>query len=164
MSSTAPGTGDHRLWLNAGGSAGHGGVWALDVHEGVIDDEFKGRVWEPSIAGADDARQKAKAERLADRAADERKRLLDALAAFPQGETKSVLRDHAGVKSAVATRILTALVHEGSAREVEITKGNNRVFEGFQLTDSIAVIESQSDHSDRSRTDLGQVAGPHAFA
>lgn len=51
-----PGSGVHKLWLAVGGSAGHSGEWALDITEGVMDDNFQGRRWEVSIKLASDAR------------------------------------------------------------------------------------------------------------
>jgi replicative DNA helicase len=55
-----PGTGDHRLWLTVGGSAGHSGNWAVDIAEGTVDDHFAGRRWEVMISGATQARQEAR--------------------------------------------------------------------------------------------------------
>jgi replicative DNA helicase len=52
------GSGRHKLWLATGGTAaGHSGVWALDVNEGVAGKDFMGRVWEVELAAAGQARQ-----------------------------------------------------------------------------------------------------------
>src|SRR5207253_2151692 len=49
------GSGEHLLWLNLGGSAGHSGCWGLDIDEGKLDENFGGRGWQVQVRTMDEA-------------------------------------------------------------------------------------------------------------
>src|SRR5262249_48117394 len=57
------GSGVHQLWMSVGGSVGHSGLWGLDIEEGVIGEDFKGRKWDVHIVRATDVRTEMKNEK-----------------------------------------------------------------------------------------------------
>jgi hypothetical protein len=135
-----PGTGRHRLWLSVGGSAGHSGLWALDVVEGVYDGHTP-RVWEVCVMQADEARQNVEDRKRQSRERADQERLdadkqkiVNALAGFPQGETAKVIREHAGLNSRRFGLALAALQADGKAVAVQITKGNRqKPYDAYRL-------------------------------
>jgi len=54
--------GEHKLWMTVGGSAGHFGLWGLDITEGRQSDP-DGRRWDVDIIPASDARATSQTDR-----------------------------------------------------------------------------------------------------
>jgi hypothetical protein len=68
------GSGVHRLWMVVGGSVGHSGLYALDVNEGTMNDDFTGRKWEVEVKPAGVARSEEKETKAAAKADERRHR------------------------------------------------------------------------------------------
>jgi hypothetical protein len=136
--------GHHQLWMRCGGSAGHASLHALDVDEGVYDEDKPegGRYWAPVVVPVGDARDAARkdrerkaAERAERQAGEDRRKMLEALRRLPQGETLRALREVAGLKNQRAADALRDLIGTGQAEQIDIEK-NGREEVGYRPVDT----------------------------
>jgi replicative DNA helicase len=121
-----PDVGHHALWMSVGGSAGHAGLYGVDVNEGRMDEKFQGRHWEPRVRTLSELMAAKREE--GDHRGDERtqqtrtkrrRRLLEALRKTPEGRPLTALARLASLDNVVAELLLKELVTEGSVEECE---------------------------------------------
>jgi len=82
-----------------------------------------------------EAKQEARAKVQEDKLDSDRRAIVFALNKFPKGETKSTIKDACGVGPPRFGRALASLIDDGTIVPVEISKGNNRKYEGYKVAE-----------------------------
>lgn len=136
--------GVHKLWWTSGGSAGHSSMWAIDVSEGTPQDEG-GRHWKTELLTPSQARASAadgnaaeksqrKSEKLAAEATRCQTRLLDLLKKFPDGATKTTIKERGPFTDIQARESIAALLESGTIETCDVEAGNGQKYAGFRIT------------------------------
>lgn len=134
--------GHHELWFQVGGSAGHSGLWGLNIDEGTRQTPG-GRYWELELMTANEAfdlrhqaveqKSESRRQRAQERRIDKnRQSVLQALEKCPAGDTTRVIRKLAGIGSDTIQTVLDDLVAEGLVVSCRVSK-NKREEPAYKL-------------------------------
>ena len=161
-----PGTGHHELWLSIGGSAGHSSAWAYTADEGVVDDDFNGRFWRPTVTPAGEAISQARTAKNQQRENDRRARILsdsDRIATLlrqaPESLTKSEMKDRLALSATNFNPAFAGLLARGTVDATRKLAANGQTYDAFRI--SVGQPGRPTDLSDRpdvSPHTLGQGA------
>ncbi len=136
-----PGTGRHELWLNVGGSAGASGLYAADVNEGLLRDDFTGRTWEVSVSDGREARdqaaavrQRAKHEVAEEKIQQDMAVVLEYLATpgCLEGDSATSIAQNTPLSRPRTETALKRLAAQGRVATTRTRKGN-KMFDGYRL-------------------------------
>src|SRR5690606_34992919 len=124
--------GHHELWMSVGGSAGHSGLWGLNIDEGTRQDAG-GRRWDVEVLSAREAytcridTEREDKERRQERSRNQkllkhREMAWNALRKFPEGETMKALRTVAKLNPENFQSVIEVLLEDGLIEPCTVNK------------------------------------------
>jgi len=138
-------SGRHELWVSIGGSAGQSGLYALDVREGRLGADFKGRVWNVEVMRPDNAREgqavateTAKQKKNDATLERDKKAVLAAVQSCPNRQgTRTEIRVRCGRNSQGFNVAFAALLTDGELVEFTTTKisTGKRLWQTYKLAE-----------------------------
>jgi len=135
-----PGTGEHKLWMSVGGSAGHSGMWGLNINEGQYNPNTPRR-WDVEVLAAGDVqhatiaeRDQGRAKRRAEQLDADRKTVV-ALLVKRGPSTKTDLRNNVEISKDRFGNAFNTLMTDGSIVPHEIEKTNGHKYEGWAASE-----------------------------
>lgn len=131
------GSGEHALWLRCGGSAGHSGLWSMNIDEGEFSSgNGSWKVYIQKAAALKKEKeqqkylqQKAKADEMCDG-------IVDHLKEHPEGDTKTGLRDALGVSGTSINRGIKIALDKDTIKAAKIEKAGKKR-DGYKLTGGV---------------------------
>lgn len=140
------GDGTHKLILNVGGSAGHGGQYLACITEGVTDERFQGRRWEVAISSMSEAIKEERSAKEAEKRQAEIEKeqvedqkvmtAVDAICKTHEAATMKEIREHSGMNAAKASTAVQRLLTTGFLEPHEFTKPSGKCekypFKGYR--------------------------------
>ena len=138
-----PGTGEHALWMNIGGSAGHSALWGVNISEGV----YLGpgtRSWEVELLTAEEAREESigknqdvkQANKDRQRAVEVKackEAILNSSNGLPDHrETLTRIKERSGKKGVIFDEALGELIRIGELIPTEVIRSNGQSYSGYE--------------------------------
>jgi hypothetical protein len=132
--------GEHKLWMRCGGSAGHAGLYAVDVVEGIYDpDQADSRRWDVDVRSTTDAREEINREKESRKAReqerreqDDRRKVTEAMRRISDGDTITGISKLAGLAKDRTALAIRCLLGDGLAEMIDIKK-HTRTEQGYRL-------------------------------
>ncbi|MCC9606213.1 AAA family ATPase [Blastopirellula sp. JC732] len=128
-----------RLWMAFGGRAGQSGLYGLDIHEGQLDQNFRGREWNVQVLTREEIHEtETRGSLQGPRAQQERNReqaILTHLVGLSEGEgtTLTALHQAVGARSDACRRSLRELETRRLVERTTVTR-NGRKYDAWQVT------------------------------